>query len=583
MEGSDSKSLITDRGLDSPAVAKDGAINEGQSANIGETTYPTGFSVTATMVALTLTAYLVLLDTSIVSTAIPRITSDFHSLNDVGWYGTAYLLANCTLQPLTGKLYTYFNIKWVYLVCLAIFELGSALCGAAQDSNMLIVGRAVAGIGSSGLFNGGFTFLAACVPPQRRPALTGVLIGLSQLGLLSGPLIGGALTEHTSWRWCFYINLPCAAIIAPALILVPTPDQRTPEIKSQPIRKTIPHLDLLGFAIFASSASQLLLALNWGGTTYRWDSSTIIGLFCGSGVIFILFLLWERYMGDRAMIPFSLVGRRVIWSSCLNMGFLMACSMVTTYYLPIYFQAVRGASPTVSGVDLLPSIGGTIVFGIIAGGLVTRIGHYTPLALLGATIATTGAGLLILLTPTTQTYAWVLIQLTLGIGRGLNVQMPLIAAQHNAPASQNAIATALVVLAQNLGPAVFLSLAQVVFSSGLQSELARHAPGVDVQQIVRAGAAGVRELGFEGVVLRNVLEGYCEAIVRVMYLATAASAASLVVAVGMGWGSIKVEADDVKRTGQENGNKVDGTAQGGTREDQAAGGLVDVEKVDEKA
>ncbi|KAJ0412943.1 major facilitator superfamily domain-containing protein, partial [Aspergillus carlsbadensis] len=486
MEEADSKGLPAGRDLDSPDIAKDAQ----QSPDVGELSYPTGFSVTATMVALTLTSYLVLLDTSIVSTAIPRITSDFHSLNDVGWYGTAYLLANCTLQPLTGKLYTYFNIKWVYLACLTIFELGSALCGAAQDSNMLIVGRAIAGIGSSGLFNGGFTFLAACVPPQRRPALTGVLIGLSQLGLLSGPLIGGALTEHTSWRWCFYINLPCAAIIAPALILVATPDQRSPTIKSQPLRSTIPHLDLIGFAIFAGAASQLLLALNWGGTMYRWDSSTTIGLFCGSGVTFILFLLWERYMGDRAMIPFSLVGRRVIWSSCLNMGFLMACSMVTTYYLPIYFQAVRGASPTVSGVDLLPSIGGTIVFGVITGGLVTRLGRYTPFALLGATIATTGAGLLILLTPNTQTYAWVLIQLTLGIGRGLNVQMPLIAAQHNAPESQAAIATALVVLAQNFGPAVFLSLAQVIFSTGLASELRRHAPGVDVAGVVRAGAAG---------------------------------------------------------------------------------------------
>jgi hypothetical protein len=163
--------------------------------------------------------------------------------------------------------------------------------------------------------------------------------------------------------------------------------------------------------------------------------------------------------------------------------------------------------------------------------------------------------------------------------------MPLIAAQHNAPASQNAIATALVVLAQNLGPAVFLSLAQVVFSSGLQSELARHAPGVDVQQIVRAGAAGVRELGFEGVVLRDVLEGYCEAIVRVMYLATAASAASLVVAMGMGWGSIKVEAGDTSINGaiEEKGKEVGEAEKGGTREDQAAGGLADVEQANEKA
>jgi hypothetical protein len=186
---------------------------------------------------------------------------------------------------------------------------------------------------------------------------------------------------------------------------------------------------------------------------------------------------------------------------------------------------------------------------------VTRIGHYTPFALLGAAIATTGAGLLILLTPSTPTYAWVLIQLTLGIGRGLNVQMPLIAAQHNAPHSQNAIATALVVLAQNLGPAIFLSLAQVIFSSGLESELARHAPGVDVAEIVRAGAAGVGDLGFREDVLGNVLEGYCEAIVRVMYLATAASAASLVVAMGMGWGSIKVEAADAEGRDRTRGMK----------------------------
>ncbi|KAL5342653.1 major facilitator superfamily domain-containing protein [Aspergillus crustosus] len=533
MEASESPIALSD----SPNGTKEEPTPAGKDAAVQESTYLRSRSgLVATMTSLTLASYLVLLDASIVSTAIPRITSTFHSLNDVGWYGTAYLLTNCALQPLSGKLYTYFNIKWTYLAFFSIFEIGSALCGAAQGSAMLIVGRAIAGIGASGLFNGGFTVLNACVPPGKRAALAGVLIGLSQLGLLSGPLIGGALTEHASWRWCFYINLPCAAIVAPALFLVPIPDPpRTSETKTQPFRTTLAHLDLSGFAIFAGSASQLLLALNWGGTTYRWDSATVIGLFCGAGGLFIVFLLWEWHKGDRAMIPFSLAGRQVIWTACLNMGFLMGCSLVCTYYLPIYFQAVRGASPTMSGVDLLPVFGGTIVFAMLTGALVTRLGHYTPFAIASATITTTGTGLLLLLTPTTPTYSWVLMQLTQGIGRGLGVQIPLIAVQHHAPEHLLPIATALVVLAQNFGPAIFLSLAQVLFSSGLASELARHAPGVDVADVVAAGAAGLRELGLQGSELDGVLQAYTKAIVRVMDLATAASAGALVFALAMGW------------------------------------------------
>ncbi|KAL4864371.1 hypothetical protein BDV12DRAFT_201149 [Aspergillus spectabilis] len=558
MELTESKDVLPD----SPNGTKEDPTYEAQGPSSQESTYQMGRpGLVATMTSLTLASYLVLLDASIVSTAIPRITSAFHSLNDVGWYGTAYLLTNCALQPLSGKLYTYFNIKWTYLVFFSIFELGSALCGAAQNSDMLIVGRAIAGIGASGLFNGGFTVLNACVPPQQRAALAGVLIGLSQLGLLSGPLIGGALTQHASWRWCFYINLPCAAVIAPALFLAPIPDPRTSETKVQPLRTTLPDLDLPGFAIFAGSASQLLLALNWGGTTYRWDSATIIGLFCGAGGTFIVFLLWEWYMGERAMIPFSLAGRQVIWSACLNMGFLMGCSMTCTYYLPMYFQAVRGASPTMSGVDLLPSIGGTIVFAMLTGALVTRLSRYTPFALASATITTTGTGLLLLLTPSTPTYSWVLMQLTQGIGRGLGVQIPLIAVQHNAPERLQSIATALVILAQNFGPAIFLSLAQVIFSSGLRSELARHAPGVDPADIVRAGAAGLRGLGLQGRELDGVLEGYNAAIVRVMYLATAASAAALVVAMGMGWGGIKPEKQAEAKNGTSGqGTEVEGGA-----------------------
>ncbi|KAL4953937.1 major facilitator superfamily domain-containing protein [Aspergillus filifer] len=500
-----------------------------------EPNYITGLNLVSTLSCCVLVAYLMLLDTSIVSTAIPRITTDFHSLNDVGWYGTAYLVANCAVQPLSGKMYTHFNSKWTFITFFTIFELGSAICGAAKSSNMLIVGRALAGVGSSGLMNGAFTILNACVPPARRDALTGILMGLSQLGILSGPLIGGALTQHASWRWCFYINLPCAALIYPGLILVPIPEARTNHQKSHTIRKALSFLDIPGFTLFAGTVMQLLFALNWGGTSYPWNSSTIIGLFTGSGVTFLLFIAWEYRVGEQAMIPLSLVKQQIIWASCANYAFLFGSMMCATYYLPMYFQAVRGASPTMSGVDLLPTIVPTMIFAAACGVLVTKIGYYLPFALLSGIIVTIGSALLTTLTPTTATRNWIGFQIISGMGRGMGVQMPLLAVQTFASRSQHSIATGLVVLSQNLGGAIFLAICQVVFSSGLSSELARYAPSVDAGTLEAAGAGAVRSVVGDEDLLREVLRAYNGAVVRVLCVAAAAAGAAVIAAGGMGW------------------------------------------------
>ena len=221
---------------------------------------------------------------------------------------------------------------------------------------MLVVGRAVAGIGTSGIQNGAFTIIAECVPMAKRPALIGMVMGISQLGLVVGPLLGGVLTQYTTWRWCFYINLPIGALVFVALFFVRIPTQ-VAKAKALTVWSSLhKKLDLVGFTIFAPAAIMLLLAVQYGGNQFAWHSPTVIGLFCGAGATFFVFLAWDYYKGDEAMIPLSMLRKKIVWSGCLVYGFLMSQMFTTSYYLPIYFQGVKGVSPTLSGVYLLPMI-----------------------------------------------------------------------------------------------------------------------------------------------------------------------------------------------------------------------------------
>jgi MFS family permease len=244
------------------------------------------------------------------------------------------------------------------LVFLFIFELGSLICGLANSSAMLIVGRAIAGSGGAGLMNGSMTIITASAPLEKRPLYIGLMMGLGFTGIAIGPLVGGALTEHVTWRWCFYINLPVGGVAALCLFLINIPDITPKEAATMAmIRKVIPELDLFGFVLFVPAIIMFLLALQFGSDeSFAWNSPTIIGLFVGAGVEAIVFIAWEYRRGPRAMVPGAIIKQTVVWSSSAQNFCLMAALVTASNYMPMYFQAIRGVGPLESGVDVLPSI-----------------------------------------------------------------------------------------------------------------------------------------------------------------------------------------------------------------------------------
>ena len=309
----------------------------------------------------------------------------------------------------------------VYLAYIGIFELGSLICALSPTSNALIVGRAISGLGASGIFAGSLIIVATIAPLHKRPLLTGMTNGTFGASQIIGPLIGGAFAQKVSWRWCFWINLPAGGVSF-ALIIFYLHLQKG-ATGSTPLKQKIQSLDLVGFTLFAGATTMLLLALQWGGVKYVWKSSVIIGLLVGFGLMLALFLGWQCYAGDSALIPPRLFHYRTVilaFGACL-----IAPGGVATiiYYLPIWFQAVRGATPVSSGLRYLPSVISDVLTSIIGGAIVMKVGWYNPFYIFGVAILSIGSGLLTTLSPTTDMGKWIGYQILTGSGYSLLVTM----------------------------------------------------------------------------------------------------------------------------------------------------------------
>ncbi|GAP91475.2 putative efflux pump [Rosellinia necatrix] len=484
--------------------------------------YVTGIKLAVIIATVAFASFLILLDNMIVSTAIPRITDEFHSLGDIGWYASAYQFGSAAPQPLTGKIYKYFNTKWTFLAFFGVFEIGSVICGAAVSSPMFIVGRFIAGFGGAGVATGTITMVSNSAPLEKRPVLLGLTLG------------------------CFYVNLPVGAVAVLSILVLRIPE---PTIKPRAL-SLLPrlhhYLDLVGFILFAPAVLQLLLALQFGGRSFPWNSSQIIGLFVGAAATTIVWFFWNRYRGDDAMMPRTMIRQRSVLFSALYNGSQTSAVYAAIYYLPLYFQAVQGASAILSGVYLLPMILSQLFLAGASGAVVQKIGYVIPVAAFATLFLSIGTGLYSLLQPGTSTGRWIGFQILGGVGFGAGLQMPIIAVQAAMDGEELASSIAFMVFSQAIGPAIANTLYNVIFLESLQKEIAHHAPQANVQAIIDAGASEFRSI-VSPKDINGVLIAYANSLDRIFYLAAAFAGLCGVFLWGMGWHDLrKKEGDDTE-------------------------------------
>lgn len=287
---------------------------------------------------------------------------------------TGYLLTTAAFQLFYGRVYSNFSIKYTFLAAILLFELGSLVCGLAPTSTALIVGRAVSGLGGAGIMSGSMIIIAHEVPPRTRPMFISFVGIMFAVASVLGPLLGGVFTTKLTWRWCFYINLPFGGFTILMIFLIIHPPRR-PELESLSITEKIKRIDFIGLLLLVPAIVCLLLALQWGGSTYQWSDGRIIALLTLFGVLTPLFLAFEYWKGAEATLPLRIMAQRSVaaatWNSfCNGAGFLLLM-----YYIPFWHQAIRGVDAIQSGIDLLPLIIGVVIMSMLSGVLVSKFGY----------------------------------------------------------------------------------------------------------------------------------------------------------------------------------------------------------------
>jgi EmrB/QacA subfamily drug resistance transporter len=414
---------------------------------------------------LVLAMLLAALDSTIVSTALPTIVSEMGGLEHLAWVVTGYLLAQTIVTPVYGKLGDLYGRKIVLQSAIVLFLIGSALCGLSQNMTQLILFRAIQGMGGGGLVVTTQAVVGDIVPPRDRGRYQGIFGAVFGLSSIAGPLLGGYFTTHLSWRWIFYINLPVG--IAALVVLAAT----LPSFS----RRVARAIDYAGAGLLAVVLSSITLLSDLGGATYSWSSPMSIGLIGVSLLSLVLFVVVERKAAE-PVLPLHLFRQRtfVVTSTVgLIVGFALFGSVT---YFPLYLQVVKGVTPTGSGMQMVPMMGGMLVTSIMSGQLISRTGRYKILPLLGTAVMTVGLFLLSRLTPENTNATASLLMLILGVGLGMVMQVLVIAVQNDVDYHDLGVATSGATLFRLIGGSLGTAILGAIFAGRLTANLLRLLP-----------------------------------------------------------------------------------------------------------
>lgn len=441
-----------------------------------------------TFISILASTFLYALDATVVADLQPIIVEDLGGIQDLSWLSVAFLLCATATNLFWGRMYANFNVKWLYIFHVVVFEIGSAICGAAPSINVMILGRAIAGLGGSGLYVGCMTLIAMTTTMTERPlyiSCTGFSWGA---GIVLGPIIGGAFeSSAVGWRWAFYINLFIGAACAPFYIfLIPSKDARPGASLLDRAKEN----DYLGAFLQGGMLTAIILAINWGGVTFPWNSGRIIALFVVSGVVLIMLGIQQVWTigttQGRRLIPVQLIKSPLVLILFCCSAASGACAFVPIYFVPVFFQFTRGDDALEAGVRLLPFVCFMVALVFLNGALMGKLGYYMPWYLGGGILVVIGSALMYTVDQDTSTAKIYGYSILLGVGVGMFLQAAFSVAQAVVDVENIAPCIGFITLAQFVGITLALAIANSILLNQSEAAIQQLLPTVPLSEIQAA-------------------------------------------------------------------------------------------------